>query len=165
MSFLPQVSSSGNRKVKGSESHSFKSSLAARVVEVDPSGHFFVQGGRTVSIEGKEQSVAVSGWVNPADLNKKREIAFTKIADSRIVFKSFLQPGDPILTEEDIDVFAGLPAPTAVSDTTGASEASSEVTAATTKPAADIKAGQLGEEKKRELLLLYINRLVDLIFR
>jgi flagellar basal body L-ring protein FlgH len=182
LSFLPAVKSAGDRTVKGEEKHEISADIVARVVELDAAGTIFIQGSKTLSFEGKQESLLLSGWVDPRDLGRDRRIAFSKIADSKIVFRSFLEPSEDILTEEDIEEVEARPEevpPTetvtpADAETPGEETAAVEVIAGSgegeiAQPASKAlpqqKTYRLSAEKKKELFLRYVNRLIDLIFR
>ena len=154
-SFLPDVKTRGDRSIKGTEEHSLTSRLVARVTEIGSDGIVFIQGSRTLAVEGKEESLTLSGWLNPEDITQTGEIEFSRVADAKITYRSFLQTSGTILTDEDIvsilqDLTAGGEA-----EASTAPEGAGEVEAAV----------RLSDEKKKELFLMYINRLVDLSFQ
>ena len=184
LSFLPTVKSGGDRTVKGEEKHELAADIVARVVEVDAAGGVFIRGSRTLSFENKQESLLLSGWVDPRDLSRDRRIAFSRIADSQIVFRSLLQPSENVLTEGDIEeTVAEVRREEAVSretatppegETPGAERAAveelpvagEELVAGTAGEALpQQRAYRLSTGKKKELLLRYVNRLIDLIFR
>ncbi len=151
-SFLPRALARGDRAVQGGESYSLKTDLVTRITQIDANGNAFIQGTRTIQFEGKGDSITLSGWVSPKDLDEQRKISYTKVADVRLAFRSFLQPQGTVLTDQDIQrIIAEGTAPPAGTGGT----------------AAPGQAGTLGltDAKKRELVLEYINRIVDIIFR
>jgi flagellar basal body L-ring protein FlgH len=175
LSFLPTITTRSDQNVEGEETLELRSELVARVTEIDPNGQLFIQGSRSLSFEGKEESITVSGWVNPGDLSGERSVDFSRIADSQLVFRSLLQPTDEILTEADIEeALADLTrsesgaaaAPSGSATTVASEEASTATEVASGAPQADGGVSyRLTDEKKRELFLRYVNRLLDLIFR
>ena len=144
LSFLPVVKSGGNNTIKGDEEHTLNTALVARVTRISDDGYLYIQGNRSILLDGKEETLAITGWINPVDLSREREISFSKIAESRLTFQSFLRPGADILTSMDITAI--------ISDISEENDGSS----------ASIS---LSEEKKQELFLIYVNRLVDIIFQ
>ena len=144
-SFLPTGSSSGDRSVQGGEDITLQTSLGALVQEVNASGAALVQGVRRLSLGGREESVTLSGWLGPADLGADRRVRFERLADSRLVFRSLLQPAGPTVAAGDLVE----PRPPAT-------------VPASTAPAGEL---QLSETKSRELLLQYLNRVVDILFQ
>ncbi len=167
-SFLPSGSSSGDRSVQGGEELSLRASVGARVQEVSPEGMVFILGVRRVSAGGREESVTVSGWLDPKNLSADRRVRFDRLADSRVVFRTLLQPASPALAAGDL--VEGRPpeparGPAAASAAGAAGPAPAPAVpaaAAVPAPAAQI---QVSEARKRELLLQYLNRIVDILFQ
>ena len=185
-SFLPQIRASGDQDVKGSDELQLSSELAVRVTEIAEDGLLYVQGSRTIAVMGKEESLSLSGWLDPKDVGRNREIPFSRIADLRLVYRSLIQPEDEVLRDEDIEaVLQELVSPEQESAPPAEEAAAGEeegvgaaaVEAAPTgeeggQPevaAEETPAGpatpSLTEEKKKELFLRYVNRLLDLIFQ
>ena len=165
-SFLPSGSSLGDRSVKGSEEYEIKSSIGTRVQEIDATGRAFIRGVRSVSFEGKEESITLTGWLEPALLGSDKRIVFSRLGDARLIFRTLLEPGGGVISSRDIEeVSRSFPAGT------GPNSATTEGTGG--EPGASIQAGaalagsgyQISDSRKNELLLLYINRIVDIIFK
>ncbi len=175
LSFLPSVKSGGDRTVKGEETYALSADIVARVVELDAVGTVFLQGSKTFNFEGKQGSLTLSGWVDARDLGRDRRVSYSKIADSRIVFRSLLQPVDDILTAEDIEevIPALQPEVAAIAEAVTPAEGTETVAQpgerVVAQPASQAlpqqKTYRLSDEKRRELFLRYVNRLIDLIFR
>ena len=151
-SFLPNIKSGNTLSGKGKNSYSLKTLLAARVTNINNTGEAQIQGTRSVSIDGKLESITVTGWIDPADLEKNNTISFTMIADSKILYTTILEPGKTVLTSKDIKETLARKAP--------ASPGKAGTTTNKT-PAAQYS---ITDAKKRALLLLYINKMIDLIF-
>ncbi len=164
-SFLPSGSSRGDRSVKGSEEYEIKSSIGTRVEEIDDTGRALIRGVRSVSFEGKEESITLTGWLEPAFLGSDKRIAFSRLADARLIFRTLLEPGRGVVAGRDIEeVSRSLPAGTGPIGTT--TEGAGGEPGASMPAAARAGSGyQLTDSRKNELLLLYINRIVDIIFK
>ncbi len=178
-SFLPQGRTGGDRSLSGGQELSLRGRIPVVVQEVDGTGRALVRGSRSIQIEGREESIEISGWVSPRDVDGDRNVPFSRVADGRLVYRTLLSSARDVLTTDDIRrVLAAAPAPGAATTATGtapvttaAQPAAAAGTSATTAPAATTAAGStasstlaLTDEKKLELLLVYLNRLVDLVF-
>jgi flagellar basal body L-ring protein FlgH len=157
-SFLPVITARGNSSLEGEEAYRLRALIGARVAEIDAAGKARIAGLQSTSVAGNAERVSVSGWLDLRDLGPERVIDFTRLADARLSFSTFTQTPDQILTDQDIEeivrTLQAAPQPAAPGETP--------------LPAGEIseqRSYQLSEEKKRELLLRYINRMVDLIFQ
>jgi hypothetical protein len=160
-SFLPQGRTGGDRSVSGGQELSLRGRIPVVVQEVDGTGRALVRGSRAIEIEGREESIEITGWVNPRDIDGDRNVAFSRIADARLVYRTLLSSARDVLSAEDIRrVLAEVPAATTAPATT--TTATAPASSTTTTPAASSLS--LTDEKKLELLLVYLNRLVDLVF-
>ena len=157
-SFLPQASRKQDGRVRGSDEYSFSSEVAARITEFDTSGLAYIEGGRTLSIGAKKESLQITGWIDLKDVRQDKSVSFSRIVDSRLVFQGFLDSSGSVLSKEDFEEFIReLPAATAdAADEVPAGAESRE------QPSAGLR---LSEEKKQELLLSLVNRLLDLLFQ
>ena len=171
-SFLPQVRTGGAQSVKGKEELSLRTQVPVVVLQVGADGRAQVQGSRSISVEGKEESITVAGLVDPRLVDSKRRIALSQLAGARLVYRTFLRPARDVLTQRDLqEIFAAQPAPTAAAPTgapaAGTTAAAGTATAAAAQPAAAQPAARtltITETRKRELLLLYLNSLIDILF-
>jgi len=161
-SFLPSGSSSGNQSLDGSEAIEIETTVAVSVVGVDENGNLTLSGGRTVVIQGKQATVTLTGTVDPALLGEGRTLPISSIADARIVYETLLSTGRPNILSQDIEEEPVIAASAAEATVQTDGEAGEAGAAGITEPVATVPA--LTEEKKRELLLLYVNRLIDLVF-
>jgi flagellar L-ring protein FlgH len=140
-SFLPVGSTSGDQSLQGSEALSIQTTFAVRVVGIEEDGHLALRGGRTITIQGKQESISLSGVVDPLLVGEDRMLPFAGIADVRLTYSTLLQSGAGVLAADDL-VRAGPESPDGAT------------------------AGQisLSDQKRDELILSYLNRLLDLIF-
>ncbi len=188
LSFLPAGRAGADRSASGGQEYALSATLAATVAEVDAAGRARIQGSRTVSLSGKTESVTVAGWVDPTALGAGRRLSFSRLADARLTYRTFLQAPAPVLGAGDIQEVvppvaqaaqppagAGQPAPAAAQPPAGAAQPApgqpgaavpqpaAPAGAAATQPAA--RAYTLTDARKRELILAYLNRLVDFLFQ
>jgi hypothetical protein len=151
----------------GRQQYTLESSFAARVAQVDETGKARIEGARSVTLQGKQESLALSGWLDPADLVSGREVRFSQLADARLSFRTLLEPAAPVLTNRDIQqIVAALSAP----QTAGAAAAPPPAAGAAPTPTAPATAPRAAEytltdARKVELFLRYVNRLIDFLFR
>ena len=184
-SFIPPGRTAGDRSLKGTQELSVEGRIPVTVEEVDASGRARVRGSRTIEIEGRKESIEITGWADPRDVEGDRTVGFSMLADARLVYTTFLSSARDVLTPEDIEqVLLALPqtpegaALIQPAGTAGAGTGPAAATAATgtaagagpagaTQPAAQpapLTTVTLTDRKKLELLLVYLNRLVDLVF-
>lgn len=159
-SFLPVITARGDSRLEGEEAFALQALIGGRVAEIDAAGKARIAGTQSTSVAGNEETVSVSGWLDPRDLGTGRVVDFSRLADARLNFSTFMQSPNQILTNRDIEEI--LRTLQVTSPPQPGAEAESTV------PAAEIagqRSYQLSEDKKRELLLRYINRMVDLIFQ
>ncbi len=169
-SFLPQVRASGSRNAAGRDVLNLRTEIPAVVTAVNADGTVAVQGSRTISVEGKQESVIVSGSVSPTLVDQKGSVLFSRLANSRLVYRTFLSSAQDVLSPADIrQVLAPAPAPAPQPAPTppapGAAAAAPPAGAAAQAAQPPAAPGlSLSDAKKRQLLLLYLNRLIDVVF-
>jgi hypothetical protein len=156
-SFLPQMKTGGSQSAKGASQYSLRGEIPATVTDIDASGRAVLSGSRTVVLEGKEETVALSGWVDPRDVDQKGKVSLSRIGNARLIYRTFLIPSEQVLTSRDIQEIIASAAPPA-----GAAAAAPASAAPSGQ--APTKVLALSDAKKRELLLLYLNRLMDVLF-
>jgi flagellar L-ring protein precursor FlgH len=166
-SFLPQVRTGGTQTTAGKDNLSLKTQMPVVVTAVNADGTAQVQGTRTVAIQGKNESITITGVISPGVLDQKGSINFSKLANARLTYTTFLASARDVLSPADLQrLLAPAPAPAA-----GAAAAATPSTGAPATPAATGAAAapaQTGltipDARKKELLLLYLNRLIDVVF-
>ncbi|MFP4562015.1 MAG: flagellar basal body L-ring protein FlgH [Spirochaetia bacterium] len=159
--FLPDIDATNRRTAEGEEESSLRASLGARVIEIDDTGAARIQGSRTMTLQDSVQAVTVTGWVAPQNVDAENTVSFDQLADAEIVFRSFVKTGQQILTEEDIEEAVLAEAPEAAAP---APDEEAETTDEEDAPEQPESRYTLSDERKRELLLNYINQFVQLIF-
>jgi len=176
-SFLPQVRTGGTQTTTGKDSLSLKTQIPVVVTAVNPDGTAQVQGSRSVVIQGKNESITVGGAISPSLLDQKGSINFSKLANARLTYTTFLASTKDVLSPADLQrLLTPAPAaPTGAAPAAGAAAvpagaATPATPAAPTAGAAAPAAAQpapglsIPEARKKELLLLYLNRLIDIVF-
>ncbi len=176
-SFLPQVRTGGTQTTTGKDSLSLKTQIPVIVTAVNPDGTAQVQGARTIAIQGKNESITVTGSVSPSMLDQKGTINFSMLANARLTYTTFLASARDVLSPADLQRLL-TPAPAAAPAAPAAPAAAAPgaapagaPTGAAAAPAAAAAApapAQTGltipDARKKELLLLYLNRLIDIVF-
>ena len=77
-------SSSGDGSVRRKEKFSIR--VAATVVDVLQNGVLSIQGSQEVRVNFELRELLVSGYVRPADINRKNEVSYDRIAAARISY-------------------------------------------------------------------------------
>jgi flagellar basal body L-ring protein FlgH len=182
-SFLPQVRTGGSLSTTGKDSLSLKTQVPVVVTSVNPDGTAQVQGSRTVTVQGKNESITISGAVSRSLLDQQGMINFSKLANARLAYTTFLASAKDILSAADLQRLLA-PTTTAAAPVTGTTAAPAAAGAAAapaagsaTAPAAGAAAAaaatgtaaaqtglSIPDARKKELLLLYLNRLIDIVF-
>jgi flagellar basal body L-ring protein FlgH len=185
-SFLPQVRTGGSQTTAGKDSLSLKTQIPVVVTAVNPDGTAQVQGSRTVAIQGKSESITVTGAISPGLLDQKGSINFSKLANARLTYTTFLSSPKDVLSPADLQRLL-TPAPAAAAAAGTAPAAGATGAAAPASPAAPAAGAAAGaapatgaptagaapsvqpgltipDARKKELLLLYLNRLIDVVF-
>jgi flagellar basal body L-ring protein FlgH len=155
-SFLPQVRTGGSLSTTGKDSLSLKTQVPVVVTALNPDGTAQVQGSRTVTVQGKNESITVAGSVSPSLLDQQGIVSFNKLANARLTYTTFLASSKDILTAADLQKLLA-PTPTAAAPAPATGAAPAATTAA--PPGLSIT-----DARKKELLLLYLNRLIDIVF-
>jgi hypothetical protein len=164
-SFLPQGRTGSDRTLSGGQELSLRGTIPVVVQEVDGTGRALVRGSRAIEIEGREESIEINGWVSPRDVGGDRIVPFSRIVDARLVYRTLLSSARDVLTAEDIRrVLAAAPVAAPATAATAATGQPAATTAGSATTPAASSTLSLTDEKKLELLLVYLNRLVDFIF-
>ena len=70
-----------------SSAGSVQAQVSATVDSVLPNGNLFVVGNRTITINGEEQIIKISGVVRPSDIQPDNSVYSYNISDATIIFK------------------------------------------------------------------------------
>jgi hypothetical protein len=178
-SFLPQVRTGGTMTTTGRDNLSLRTQLPVVVTAINADGSAQVQGSRTVAVQGKNESITVSGSASPGQMDQKGTINFSRLANARLSYTTLLASAQNVLSNADIQTLlaatpapaAGAAAPAAAAAPGGAAAAAAPAAgaaapAAATAAPASPAAPQLtiSDARKRQLLLQYLNRLIDIVF-
>ena len=169
-SFLPQVRTGGTQTTSGKDSLALKTQIPVLVTALNRDGTAQVQGSRTVAIQGKSESITVNGSISPNLLDQKGAVNFSKLTAARLTYTTFLASSKDVLSPADLQRLL-VPAPAAgtaaapVAGTPAAAAATGAAGAPAAGAAAPAQPGlTIPDARKKELLLLYLNRLIDVIF-
>ena len=180
LKFLPTGSSTASAAASGEEESLLETEFAARVTEVDAQGGFYLRGSREIRLGRGLQRVEVEGWGTLAAVDEEGRIPFNSLADSVLSYTTLTGSGADVLVEADLEERAVEPAVPAApvveeGEETG-EEPAAEVTDENALPPAPLaqqpptqqpQAGELTltEDVRRDLLLQYMNQMIDLLFR
>lgn len=65
---------------------SFRSTLTGKVVYVQPNGYLIIEARKSVNVNGEEQTVTVTGIVNPDDMDSESKVNADRIIDMKVVY-------------------------------------------------------------------------------
>jgi flagellar L-ring protein precursor FlgH len=86
--FDPTISASTNNSFSGQgsiqRSDSISATIAARVVEILPSGNLVIEGQREIIVDQEKQTITIRGIVRQKDIDASNTVASTAIADAQI---------------------------------------------------------------------------------
>jgi len=77
-------SASGQGQVKRNEAISLK--IAARVIEVLPTGHLMITGRQEVRVNFELRDLQIVGLIRPEDVTRNNDITYDKMAEARISY-------------------------------------------------------------------------------
>jgi flagellar L-ring protein FlgH len=176
-SFLPQVRTGGTLTTTGKDTLSLKTEVPVVVTAVNTDGTAQVQGSRTIAVQGKNESITITGLVSPTLIDQKGAIGFNRLANARLLYTTFLASAKDVLSPADLQTLLapaaaaapGTPAPAgaapALGTPTAQPQAGTAQPQAAAAPAPAVKPGLvISDARKKELLLLYLNRLIDIVF-
>ena len=66
---------------------SVRAKISARVDSVMPNGNLLINGNRTITVNGEEQTIKISGVVRPSDVQADNSVYSYNISDAVIVFE------------------------------------------------------------------------------
>lgn len=162
LSFLPRIKTSGNTKLLGEEEIKLETRVVAVVQEIDENGNAVLEGSRSVEIDGKGESIVLTGTIAASQIGAGQKINFDQLAGARLVYKTLMTPLAETITEEDIiQVLSEMEAAETEGEEPQPGESPTEILPEQPLAAAGYN---LSETRKKELLLRYINKLLDLIF-
>ncbi len=110
-SFLPQVRTGGALSTTGKDSLSLKTQVPVVVTAVNPDGSATVQGTRTVAIQGKNESITITGTVPQGQLGQAGAINFSQLANARLSYTTFLASSTNVLSPADLQQILAAPRP------------------------------------------------------
>jgi flagellar L-ring protein precursor FlgH len=91
-------SSSSQTQQQANGQDSFVSTMMATVTNVMPSGTLEIQGDQGVVINGREQTLHITGYVRPEDIDQTDAILSSRVADVKATFKGDDQKNKGLLS-------------------------------------------------------------------
>lgn len=179
--FLPRVSSSASTEREEESSYELQARVAARILRSDEAGLLYLEGERSISINGKEERLLVSGWFSPQQVGDDASLSFDTLHNARLEYESPGLERQEILSEDDVreseqakqgtgsamptvEREEGPAATEAEAVEGGAAARSTAEEAELGAESAEAPQLELSEERQRELLLEYFNRFLNTIF-
>ena len=96
--FDPTIDSDSSNTFKGSgskqKSDKVQATIAARIVDILPSGNLVIEGNREIVVDQEKQSITVRGIIRQKDIDADNTVLSTAIADAQISYS-----GDGIITD------------------------------------------------------------------
>lgn len=151
--FLPRASSSGTVEVEEESSYSLETYLTALVTRRGEYGLYYLEGSRSISLNGNREKLSVGGWFSAEQVSPAGTLAFDSLHDAVLEYSSPGLAMDEILSREDL-----------TSTTAGRMETTTPPAGAETPMTPEAPGTALTEEKQKELLLRYFNRFLQNLF-
>ncbi len=86
----PKIQYSSNRAHKSDSSiertQTFTTTLTGRVIDVRPNGYLVIEASKSVNVNGEDQTVSVTGMVNPAHMDSNSRILAEYIIDMKVTY-------------------------------------------------------------------------------
>ena len=179
LTFLPTGSSTSSAAASGEEESLLETEFAARVTEIDPQGGFYLRGSREIRLDRGLQRIEVEGWGSLAAVDEEGRIPFNSLADAVLSYTTLKGSGEAVLVEADLQ--EPPPEPPVSAEAAALVAETPEATGEEPVPAAEVPAENLEsqapiapqpqtreltltEEVRRDLLLQYMNQMIDLLF-
>jgi hypothetical protein len=166
-SFLPSARAGSDRSVEGSHDLSMSAVLAARVVDMEPSGTMFIRGRRQIMVNGTMEQITVEGSVSARNVTDSI-VRFEDLADARLIWETNAFPAGEVLQDGDIvydispDPELGPELEPELGPELGPDgEIELEDAAPPVEPSPGVR---LEESRERELFRQYANRFLQLLF-
>ncbi|MBC7195750.1 MAG: flagellar basal body L-ring protein FlgH [Deferribacterales bacterium] len=88
--FDPTVAASTSNSFTGSgakkKSDSVSATIAARIVDILPSGNLVIEGNREILVDQEKQTISVKGIIRQKDIDANNTVLSTAIADAQITY-------------------------------------------------------------------------------
>ncbi len=174
--FLPEAQSSSEREVEEEDSYALSTRMAVEVVAVSESGNLSLRGERSIEINALKERIVLSGSLSPSALRSDGEtegaVPFDLLHNAELSYSGIGYGADTPVQMEDLvrpeEAPASEPATEAEAAGAGAGGETAEAEGEANRAAETGNTGEgaytISEERRRELLLQYMNRFVDLLF-
>lgn len=162
--FLPKGASSSERELEEEDSYELQTRMAVRITETGAEGLVSVRGERSIEINGLRERILLSGKLSPSAVRSGRPVPFDRLVDAELSYSGVGYGMRPPLSEEDLEEIAEA-AETALQEADeqpGQDEQTGRPAQAGTEDGEPEY--RLSQEKRKELLVEYINRFIDVLF-
>ncbi len=158
INFLPGLSGGDNFKNEQKSSTKNKGELSknitAQVTGILDNGNLQISGKHTIQINDTYEQVSIQGIVNPDVIKDKKSVYSTDILEPTITYKSYIIKADVLKPEDYIQTFS-------TNVMVKASEGQTNVVQYQTNITSQYN---ISEQKKNELILKYLNRILSVLF-
>lgn len=134
ISFIPKGQAEDNKTGNEKDSAKIKSIIQARVVRVE-NNFITIQGSKTITLNNKTSSVTITGDASLTDI-KNNSILSGNLVNMNLSITTLIDNANVIIRNQDIE----------------------------TNPDATTDKNKLSDAKKREILLEYFNKILNVIF-
>lgn len=95
---IPLVGAGGGDKLASSgvttRGGTLSAKMTAKVIEVLPNGNLVIEGRQTITLNGENQEIVITGVIRPHDVSPDNTVLSTYVADARIAYKGAGALGD-----------------------------------------------------------------------
>jgi len=176
--FLPQASSGTSIKVEEGSSYSLETRLNSLVTQRDQRGLYYLEGERSLTLNGYTENLKISGWFSPGQVSSDGTISFHSLHQSILEYSSPGLAAGQVISEEDLmktekpgtdRTEAASTEDVILDGSTLPAESPAVQADSASQPAAEEESEldfgyRLTEEKQIQILLRYFNRFLSTIF-
>lgn len=145
-SFLPDASSKQNFSAANTDELIISSTISGVISEITPVGLLRINGKKEIQVDKNKETIEISGLVHPKSINESGVINSVDLTNSSITYTTGIGSDSLVLTSNDFQEIESDAGP-------GNSDAASK------------QVLELTDNKKTQLLLRYLNNLIDLLIK
>ncbi len=159
--FLPQGSSSSERSIEEDDSYALSTRMAVQVLSKEENGLLQLRGERSIEINGVREDITLTASVSPRQIKSGEVLSFDRLSKAELIYSGVGYGARPILSAEDVEE-----RPEEALGPEAEAAENGEGVPGEVDTAGEASAGgySLSEERRRELLLSYFIRFLDLLF-